>query len=320
MQPPPKPVDETKRLAALRALSLLDTPAEERFDRITRVAQRALGTPIALISLIDADRQWFKSAQGLQVQETPRELSFCGHTILGDALLVVPDAIADERFRDNPLVAGEPNIRFYAGCPLAAPDGSRVGTLGVIDTAPRELGEGERALLLDLARIAERELAALSMAVTDSLTGLHNRAGFEVLAHYALLQCQRADLPATLLFFDLNGFRLINDDRGRDVGDQALRDLAEVMRVAFRDSDVLGRLSGDQFVVLLTGSTDDTVARLLDRFRDELQHYLSEAGRDYALGFSVGKAGFDPQRPTALARLMGAADAEVYAQKEANED
>src|SRR6516165_6239377 len=114
----PIPKDDVNRLEALRALGLLDTPPEERFDRITRLLTRVMGVPMAFLSLVDADRQWFKSSCGLSMPQTPRAVSFCGHAILSDEPLVVPDAAKDERFRDNPLVTGEPHIRFYAGQPL----------------------------------------------------------------------------------------------------------------------------------------------------------------------------------------------------------
>lgn len=156
---PPLPPDEAERLASLRALGLLDTPPEERFDRITRIARTLFDVPIAAISLVDADRQWFKSRQGLGAEQTPREVSFCGHAILGSELFEIPDATRDERFRDNPLVAGEPNLRFYAGAPLSAPDGRRIGTLCVIDRRPRELTPAQKAALRDLAACAEREIA-----------------------------------------------------------------------------------------------------------------------------------------------------------------
>ena len=158
MRAPPLPPDEAKRLSALRRLEVLDTPREERFDRICRLACAHFKVPVALVSLVDADRQWFKAAQGLDVAQTPRDVSFCGHAILTPEALVVEDAAADERFCDNPLVAAGPGIRFYAGQPLAAPDGSLVGTLCVIDRVPRKFGAAERESLRDLARMVEREL------------------------------------------------------------------------------------------------------------------------------------------------------------------
>ncbi len=160
MPPAPRPRDETERLASLRALGILDTPPEERFDALVREAKRALDVPTALISLVDDDRQWFKARVGMSVAQTPREQSFCAHAILGDGPLIVADAARDARFRDNPLVAGERGVRFYAGVPLSAPDGRKVGTLCVLDRVPRALGQAQVALLLELARRAERELTA----------------------------------------------------------------------------------------------------------------------------------------------------------------
>lgn len=159
MIPPPIPPDERARLAALRALNILDTPPEERFDRLTRLAQRTFNVPIALISLVDENRQWFKSCQGLLVTETPRDISFCGHAILESALMIVPDTTKDPRFSDNPLVTGEPFIRFYAGQPLRVRDGGRIGTLCLIDRVPRELDAEQRRALRDLADLVQEQLA-----------------------------------------------------------------------------------------------------------------------------------------------------------------
>lgn len=159
MRPPPQPPEESRRLEALLSLSLLDTPPDARFDAITTAAAGLLGMPIALISLVDASRQWFKSRHGLAVSETPREVSFCGHAILSDQTLIVEDAFEDPRFADNPLVIGQPHIRFYAGRPLVAPDGSRVGTLCVIDREPRKLATQERVALAVLGAWAEAEIA-----------------------------------------------------------------------------------------------------------------------------------------------------------------
>jgi PAS domain S-box-containing protein len=161
VQEPAVPDDEPGRLEALRALHILDTPPEERFDRITRMASRVLGVPIALVSLIDTDRQWFKSCVGLDEVGTSRGVSFCGHAILQEGLFVVPDALADPRFADNPMVVGEPRVRFYAGHPLHGPDGHRVGTLCVLDRVPRTLTDDERVAMEDLAAWAELELGSI---------------------------------------------------------------------------------------------------------------------------------------------------------------
>jgi len=154
----PIPENDAARLETLRALQILDTPAEERFDRLTRVAQHILQVPIVLISLVDADRQWFKSRQGLEASQTPRDISFCGHAIAGAEVFVVPDAAADPRFADNPLVTEAPDIRFYAGAPLTLSDGHSVGTLCAIDRVPRQVSAAQLAALQDLAKCVTEEL------------------------------------------------------------------------------------------------------------------------------------------------------------------
>ena len=137
-----RPADESRRLLALRGLNILDTPPEERFDRITRTAARLFHVPVALVSLVDDERQWFKACVGLDASAAPRDTAFCAFAILGAETMVVPDATRDERFADNPLVTGAPHIRFYAGHPIRAPGGEAVGTLCVIDHRPRRFGSG----------------------------------------------------------------------------------------------------------------------------------------------------------------------------------
>ena len=159
MTPAPIPADEADRLTALRELLLLDTPPEERYDRLVRFAAEQLNVPIALLTLVDDQRQWFKSRVGLEVAETARDISFCGHAIMKSELFVIEDASVDPRFFDNPLVTGEPNIRFYAGAPLQDIRGHNIGTLCVIDTKPRKLDQVERAILDALRNLANETLA-----------------------------------------------------------------------------------------------------------------------------------------------------------------
>ncbi|MEQ9608648.1 MAG: diguanylate cyclase [Kiloniellaceae bacterium] len=160
----PIPADEQERLERLRRYEILDTLPSEAFDRITRLASRLLKVPIAVVSLVDEDRQWFKSKVGIEAAETPREISFCAHAICSDDVLVVADARHDPRFAENPLVTGDPRIRFYAGAPLRSPDGHNMGALCVVDQTPRAFSDEDRVLLHDLARIVidEMELHALA--------------------------------------------------------------------------------------------------------------------------------------------------------------
>lgn len=173
MLEPPSPPDEADRQADLDRLQVLDTEAEPRYERLVRLAQAVLGMPIALISLVDRDRQWFKARLGVPVSEAPRATSFCGHAILSDALFVVPDALADRRFYDNPHVVSGLKVRFYAGRPIHGPSGQRVGTLCVLDHVPRVFTDTQRQLLEDLAVLAEAELQRLALA--DAIAQLRRR-------------------------------------------------------------------------------------------------------------------------------------------------
>jgi len=158
MIPASIPDNEAERLALLHELLLLDTPPEERLDRIVAFAASEFDVPISLISLVDSERQWFKARIGLDACETPRDISFCAHALHGDDILLVPDALRDPRFHDNPLVVAPPHIRFYAGAPLLCRNGLAIGTLCLIDTRPRTLDTVGRAILASLRDLAVLEL------------------------------------------------------------------------------------------------------------------------------------------------------------------
>lgn len=154
----PAPVHETERLADVRALKILDTPPDQRFDRIVRLASTVFDVPVAYVAVIDQERQWFRARVGIEAEQTPRSTSFCGHTILRDEPLIIPDALADERFHDNPMVVNEPRLRFYAGYPLKGPNGYNVATLCLGDQKPRGFSEHDLRVFRELARLAEHEL------------------------------------------------------------------------------------------------------------------------------------------------------------------
>lgn len=176
-----KPANEAGRIAALEKYAILDTDPEQSFDDLTLLASFICKTPIALISLVDEDRQWFKSRVGMDARETSRDIAFCSTAILQSEVLVVPDALADERFRDNPLVTSDPHIRFYAGAPLINEDGYALGTLCVVDRTPRDLALGEEEALKALSRLVlaqlefRRNLILLKEALTDRTKEEHER-------------------------------------------------------------------------------------------------------------------------------------------------
>jgi diguanylate cyclase (GGDEF)-like protein len=311
------PLNETSRVEALGLLNILDTLPEERFDRLTRMAKRLFGVPIASVTLVDTDRQWFKSSVGLTDTETPRSISFCSHAILDDGVMLVPDAREDERFFDNPLVVGDPGIRFYAGYPLKVGAYSQ-GTLCVIDNKPREFDSDEIQLLRDLGELAEQELAAVQQATTDHLTGISNRRGFEALARHAVALCKRMGREATLLLFDLNGFKQINDVYGHAEGDRALKTFASCLTSGFRESDVIGRLGGDEFAVLLTGASGQSANQVLGGMKERLLVAGRCAESTYEIRFSVGQVELDLMGNESIEELLATADGVMYASKKAS--
>ena len=311
----PIPPDDAARVRALHALGVLDTPPEERFDRVTRLARRMFQVPIALVSLVDTERQWFKSCQGLDTPQTPRDISFCSHAILQDEVTEVPDATCDERFHDNPLVIEAPHVRFYAGAPLVDRQGQRLGTLCILDHKPRCLSEEDRALLRDLADMVREELIAAHAATTDHLTQLSNRRGLELLGRHVLNVCERLAMPARLLFLDLDGFKQINDRFGHAEGDAALQRFAEALRRVFRAADVGARLGGDEFVVLMSNADDDAAEAALGRLRAVIDDCNAGRPPAMALRYSAGLARWSPRDGTDIHDLLQDADRAMYRHK-----
>jgi diguanylate cyclase (GGDEF)-like protein len=312
---PEFPANEAERLHALRTLQILDTSHEERFDRVTRMAKRMFGVEISLVSLVDEDRQWFKSTQGLDASETPREISFCGHAINQDGLFIIPNAVEDVRFSDNPLVTEAPNIRFYAGYPLKLRQGVNLGTLCLIDSKPKHLDEEDKQLLNDLGAMIEQEIRSIQLATLDELTLISNRRGFLTMAEQSQKVCRRKKIPISIILFDLNQFKPINDNFGHHEGDFALKKFAEVMRSVFRESDVIGRLGGDEFVVMLTDASDEKIAIILDRFKTEMDAMNKVINKPYLIEYSAGVACFSYDNEQSLEEMVAAADAAMYEKK-----
>ena len=315
LKTPELPKSEDKRLATLNSLDILDTPVEERFDRITRIAQKTFNVSTVLVSLVDQNRQWFKSSVGLDAKETTRELSFCGHAIHSEKVFVIPDALEDERFADNPLVLGDPKIRFYAGYPVKAGNGEILGTLCLLDSKPRSLDEDEIETLKDLGAVVERELSMVQIATIDDLTKIPNRRGFTIFAQHGLNFSTQHGYPASLVYFDIDNFKLINDEYGHHEGDKALITFANQMKNTFRQSDVYGRIGGDEFVVLLGDSSKDQAVKAVKNFSKFINLYNENESNDYDISFSHGVVRYDPRRHDSLESMMIECDEIMYANK-----
>lgn len=313
---PKLPKNEAERLHALRALQILDTSHEERFDRVTRMAKRLFGVSISLVSLVDEDRQWFKSAQGIDASETPREISFCGHAINQEGLFIIPNASKDVRFLDNPLVIDHPNIRFYAGYPLKLRQGIILGTLCLIDSKPREMNEEDQQLLRDLGEMIEQEIKSIQLATLDELTMISNRRGFLTLTDHSLKICRRHKSSMTFVLFDLNKFKIINDTYGHHEGDFVLTMFAQAMLDSFRECDVIGRLGGDEFVTMLVDCDDDKINTILKRFSDNIANINTTLNKPYTIEYSTGIAHFSYDTDKSIDEMIQAADAAMYEDKQ----
>jgi diguanylate cyclase (GGDEF)-like protein len=331
---PSATADEAARLAKLASLGIFYTPAEERFDRITRVACQMFDVPIALVTLLSESCQWYKSVQGLPNNETPRELSFCGHAILREEAMIIPDARLDPDFADNPSVIESPFIRFYAGYPLRY-QGSPMGTLCLIDREPRQFSAAELDGLRSLAAWVESELqvSALSEAQTqliverdearrdallDPLTRTWNRKGLDELLPLELSHARRGQRRVALMLIDVDHFKQINDTYGHAAGDHSLREIAQHIRASVRASDVVVRYGGDEFLVFAGIDGQDTEAVLAERIRERTAAGLLRfGGESFPLSLSIGVASACASDDLEPARLIEEADEALYEAKAA---
>ncbi|MDZ4335896.1 MAG: sensor domain-containing diguanylate cyclase [Pseudomonas sp.] len=331
MLSPEMPCDEVLRQQILDDNELLDTPADPYLDTLVRVVREVFAVKTVLISLIDHDRQWFKSRIGLEITETPRTISFCAHAILGTQPLIVEDTYNDLRFHDNPVVVNNPQIRFYAGQPLFSQEGQPLGTLCLIDPTPRQLTDKQVRLFIDMATLVEGYLklrhvseqtaqlrAALSReqrkTMLDPLTQLWNRAG---LNHFLPRQQEQADdlgLQLGVLFCDLDYFKKVNDNHGHAAGDQVLWETARRISAAVRPQDVVTRSGGEEFVVLLQVHDEHELLQIAERIRTALhKEPVSIDELQLNLTISIGAALRAPQEPPNA--TMNRADQALYQAK-----
>lgn len=307
----------------LRSLHILDTPPEERFDRLIRLVCTLLRVPISNLTLIDEDRQWYKSRQGMTGTESDRATAFCGHVVANAEALIISDARQDPRFFDNPFVVGQPGIRAYAGFPIIVSDGSCVGTLSAMDTTPRQFTPEELTGLEDLAAIATEEISKVELnqamerlhylASHDSLTGLLNRSGFEA-AVERILATEAIVGKSFLLYLDLDNFKIINDSFGHKVGDKVLKRASAILRETCGESAYCARLGGDEFVVLLLNLTFEEARALGDSLRDKIDNYLFTTGEEPVhLSTSLGLSVLEEK--TTVSRAIDRADTACYLAK-----
>ncbi|MEG3178904.1 sensor domain-containing diguanylate cyclase [Sphingomonas sp. RB3P16] len=265
--------DDDARVAALRRLNVLDTAIEEPFEKIVTLVRTVLAVPIATVTLVDRNRQWFKARRGMDLSETPRSVSFCTHTIQQREPLIIENALHDPRFADSPLVSGPPYVRSYAGVPLRTPEGYNVGALCAIDTRPRSFTPADIAILGNFANIVCDELELRLIAQVDHLTGALTRRGFVDQAEKEIERASRYGRATSLVMLDVDHFKRVNDTYGHAIGDQVLQQIARIAEVALRPSDLFGRLGGEEFALLLPETNGTAAVIAAERLRQEIANH-----------------------------------------------
>jgi diguanylate cyclase (GGDEF)-like protein len=306
---------EEARLAALRSCNILDTAPEPAFDLITRLAQIALKMPTVMVSLVDLDRQWFKSKQGLDVAETDRSISFCTHAIAQDEPFIVTDASIHPLFCNNPLVVGEPHIRAYVGIPLKMRDGLKIGTLCAVDFQPRALSTAEIDILSGLGRMVVDQIELRRLAITDPLTGALTRRGFEAEIDRELRRAKRSKRPFSLIVVDVDHFKSVNDRYGHASGDIVLQSVVGQIKQELRASDCVARLGGEEFVIAMPETDLDGARALAERIREKIAGtVVQRQSQSIAVTASFGIASHDGSDGHWAATLEKA-DAALYLAK-----
>lgn len=262
---------EAARLASLHRLALLDTPPEMRFDRVTRLARRLFDVDIATMTLVDHDRQWFKSHPGMDAEQTPRSIAFCDATIELDRAFVIDDARESPDYRDNPLVTGPPYIRFYAGQPLSLSDGAKVGALCLIDSKPRGFSTRDAERLAVLAAEVERELMSPRDDPDESGSGVLGRERFHEHVAATLGLCDQLELRLSMVTARLLNLAMVNLRQGAAAGNQLIDALREIVRQAGQDADLLGRRRGAEFDIVLIEAEDAAVEQICQRLREAVR-------------------------------------------------
>ena len=317
MNDTPITLEEALRLDALEAQKITDTPPDDSFDRIVRLACATLEAPIGAITFLEAERQWIKAKENFPLDETSRGDSFCTYTIAHDEVMVVEDATKDARFSNNPVVTCEGGVRFYAGAPLKTREGFNIGSLCVVDHIPRKINERDRSLLADMAAIVVNEMELRKRAGSDALTGLYNRRMFDEVAQHEVARARRHGEKLTVALIDIDKFKSVNDTFGHPAGDAVLRAIGPVCRKALRGDDQIARYGGEEIVLLLPNTDLEQAAIVLDRVRrDIMAMIVPELAGRWVVTASIGAAELLPE-DGGIADMLARADAALYRAKEA---
>jgi diguanylate cyclase (GGDEF)-like protein len=312
------PIDEERRMDAVRQLNILDTPAEERFDRIPRLARRLFQVPMATLGLVDSTREWFKASIGMQHEQVGRRVSFAAHIVAEEGEIVVPDTRNDPRFARNLLVVDEPYIRFFAGHPLRSRDGSVVGAICLYDVRSRGFDGDDLATLRDLAAITDAELnvsrltpalrelmaraRATGEARIDPMTRLWNRAAVLEIVDREIGYAREVVRPLSLLIVDVDGLKAVNDRYGTPRGDEALTEIARRLRSVLRPYDSIGRYGGEEFLILLPDAAPEAAWSAGERLRAEMAERAVLPGVPLTISVGIASLSGDMTRAGDLVR------------------
>lgn len=336
---------ETARLAALAGYGILDTLPEASYDDLVAIAAGICDAPMSSVALFDAERKWFKSQHGFSLASMPRHLAFGAHAIeRPNEILVVPDALADTRFVDNPFVVGEHKVRFYAGAPLVSSTGAAVGTICVMDRTPRDLAPFQREALASLSRqvvnllelgLAHRKLTShlserewyeqkllgyqreliaenaqlTEVTRTDPLTGLLNRRAFSGLLETAITGTMFNCEPLSMAIVDIDHFKAINDRNGHPAGDKVLVTVANALKASCGGNKSVARIGGEEFAIVFPGANLEQAHRECERMRATIEAMPHDVPLTVSIGLATLNIG------GSVSSLYARADEALYAAK-----
>jgi diguanylate cyclase (GGDEF)-like protein len=328
----------TIKLAQLPESTFFCTPIEERFERITRLARRALHVPVAAITFLTEQKQWFKSVAGWSVTELPNEQSFCPITLAAGQMTIFEDTKKEPAVSEHPLVTNAPQFRFYAGLPITDENGDLCGTFCVFDQKPRRLSPADRATLEDLAQLAQREIlgermktvhtsltAKLGIArresMMDPLTRLWNRRGASVMIKGALDEAKRQGSSVAVAILDLDNFKQVNDTFGHQIGDEVLRKTALRLIQSLRNNDCVCRFGGDEFLLIMKDADTDTARGTAERIRRQVSETpIPTRQGDIIVSTSVGFVVGAGKTDTSVEDLIERADQALLKSKSQGRD
>lgn len=307
--------DETARLAALAEYEILDTAPEKPFERIVQLVRTLLRVPMATVTFVDHDRQWFKARGGIDVSETERKVAVCDHTIRSAQPLMVPDLRADERFCDLPIIDEYPHIVSYLGVPLITPEGYALGALCAMDHKPHQFNALEIETLSEFAALVVDWLEMRRLSQTDFLTGAMMRRPFLNQLDKEIERHRKHGRPCALAVLDVDHFKRVNDTHGHAAGDEVLKAVASACLASLRGGDVFARLGGEEFALLLPESEAGEAMAAAERLRRTIEALSIPRHPDMQVTASFGLAPYCSGYASA-GEWLDAADRELYRAKE----